>query len=98
MTLHVFAQVWCEIDPTLPVHIDRQTGQPAADPGDRLWRISPLGKATVAAALGLGGVVTAFALGDGHEDELRCDLAAGGSRAVELAVIGEAVYEACLAG
>src|SRR5262245_9885275 len=96
-SLRVFVQVWCEIDPTLPVHIDRQTGQPAADPGDRLWRISPLGKAAVAAALGLGGVVTAFALGDGHEDALRCGLAAGASRAVALAVLEEAVSVAGLA-
>src|SRR5262245_59865164 len=96
MTLHVFAQVWCEIDPTLPVHLDRQTGRPAADPGDRLWRISPLGKAAVAAALGLGGGVTAFALGDGHEDALRCALAAGASRAVALGAPEEAVSVAGL--
>src|SRR5215468_11070800 len=84
MTPRVFAQVWCEIDPTLPVHIDRQTGRPAADPGDRLWRVSPLGKVAVAAARGLGGMVTAFALGNTHEDALRCALAAGAGSAVAL--------------
>jgi electron transfer flavoprotein alpha/beta subunit len=86
MTARVVVQVWCEIDPTLPVHIDRQTGRPAADRGDRLWRISPLGRAAVAAALGLGGKVTAFALGDEHQDALRCALAAGASRAVQLSL------------
>jgi electron transfer flavoprotein alpha/beta subunit len=84
MSPRVFVQVWCEIDPTLPVHIDRQTGRPAADPGDRLWRVSPPGKAAVAAALGLGGMVTAFALEDWHQNALRCALAAGASRAVAL--------------
>jgi electron transfer flavoprotein alpha/beta subunit len=98
MTLRVFVQVWCEIDPTLNVRIDRQSGRPAADPGDRLWRVSPLGKVAVATASGLGGSVTAFALGDGHADALRSALAAGAGRAVELLAPGEDAEAVAVAG
>jgi electron transfer flavoprotein alpha/beta subunit len=91
MSLRVFVQVWCEIDPTLNVRVDRQTGIPIADQGDRLERVSPLGRAGVAAAAELGGaVVTAFALGTGHIDALRHALAAGAERAVELVSPGQA--------
>ena len=66
MTMQVFVQVWCEIDPSLNVRIDRQTGLAVADPGDNLQRVSPLGRAGVDAALSLrAGAVTVFALGAG---------------------------------
>lgn len=81
--MRIFVQVWCEIDPTLNVRIDRGTLIPVADAGDRLRRVSPLGRAGIAAGLPLGGV-TAFALGLGHEDALRHALAAGAMRAVTL--------------
>src|SRR5439155_23139279 len=89
MSLRVLVQVWCEIDPTLNVRIDRQSGQPLTDPGDRLWRVSPLGRAGVAAAMQLGGAaVSAFALGSGHTEALRHALAAGAADAVELVADG----------
>src|SRR5262245_3271481 len=50
MALRVWAEVWCEVDPTLNVRVDRATGRPAAEAGDRLLRVSPLGRAAVAAA------------------------------------------------
>jgi electron transfer flavoprotein alpha/beta subunit len=85
MSLHILVQVWCEVDPTLNVRVDRQSAQPLVDPGDQLWRVSPLGRSAVAAALKLGdGVVTAFALGSGHKEALRYALAAGAGHAVEL--------------
>jgi electron transfer flavoprotein alpha/beta subunit len=89
MSRHVVVQVWCEVDPTLNVRVDRQSGQPLVDPGDRLWRVSPLGRRAVAAALNLGDVVvTAFALGSGHAEALRHALAAGTGHAVELLAAG----------
>ncbi|MCI0456728.1 MAG: hypothetical protein L0Z62_07095 [Gemmataceae bacterium] len=89
MSLRILVQVWCEIDPTLNVRLDRQTGQPLVDLGDRLWRVSPLGRAGVAAAVPLGAAtVTAFALGSGHTEALRHALAAGATDAVELLAEG----------
>lgn len=84
MTLHIFVQVWCEIDPTANVRIDRQSGQAVVDEGDQLQRVSPLGRAGIAAAWSLGQEVTAFALGAGHTNALGHALAAGADRAVEL--------------
>lgn len=90
MSLRVFVQVWCEIDPTLNVRVDRQTSLPLVDPGDQLQRVSPLGRAGVAAALSLADAsVTAFALGTGHTEALRYALAAGAAGAVELQVTGD---------
>src|SRR5262249_47213080 len=84
MSLHVLVQVWCEVDPTLNVRVDRPSGQPLVDAGDRLWRVSPLGRSAVAAALNLEeAVVTAFALGSGPVGALPPALAAGAERAVE---------------
>lgn len=85
MNGRVFVQVWCEVDPTLNLRIDRQTAAPVAEDGDRLVRVSPLGRLAVAEAVGLGSTeVTAFALGDEHEAALRHALAAGAARAVRL--------------
>lgn len=81
--MRVLVQVWCEIDPTLNVRIDRQTSLPIAERGDQLYRVSPLGRSGVAAGARLGEV-TAFALGAGHEAALRYALAGGAIRAVEL--------------
>src|SRR5262245_40932307 len=90
MSLRVFAQVWCEIDPTLNVRVDRQTAQPIAEPGDQLERISPLGRAGVAAALRTNAAtVTVVDLGDGHRGALEHGLASGASRAVELRTDGD---------
>ncbi len=90
MALRVWAEVWCEVDPTLNVRVDRATGRPAAEAGDRLTRVSPLGRAAVAAALKLENAeVTAFALGGGHADALRHALAAGASRGVEVLIEGD---------
>lgn len=87
--MNVFVQVWCEIDPTLNVRIDRQTNQPITEPGDQLQRVSPLARAGIAAALGLRPAsITAFALGGGHAEALRHALAAGAARALELAADG----------
>jgi electron transfer flavoprotein alpha/beta subunit len=83
--LRIAVQVWREWDPTLNLRIDRTTGQPAVEPGDRLWRVASAGRAAVAAALKLAPAeLTAFALGTGHTDALRHALAAGASSAVEL--------------
>ena len=82
---NVFVQVWTEIDPTLHVRIDRDTGEPMAEKGDVLRRVRPLGRAGVAAALAMGSVrVTAFSVGRGHADALQHALAAGVSEAIEL--------------
>lgn len=90
MSPRVVVQVWCEVDPTLNVRVDRQSAQPLVDPGDRLLRVSPLGRSAVAAALKIReGVVTAFALGSGHTEALRHALAAGVGQAVELRTSGE---------
>jgi electron transfer flavoprotein alpha/beta subunit len=90
MTLRIFVQVWCEIDPTLNVRIDRETAQPVSDSADQLLRVSPLGRAGIAAALRLhAGSVMAFALGAGHTDALRHALAAGATQAIELLNDGE---------
>lgn len=84
--MKVLVQVWCENDPTLNVRIDRHTGQPQAEPGDRLQRVSPLGRAGIHAAMRLSPrTITAFAIGPGHTDALRHALAAGAADAVELA-------------
>ncbi len=89
MSLRVFVQVWCEIDPTLNVRVDRQTGSAVADVGDRLWRVSMQGRAGVAAAVRLGvASITAFALGDGQTEALRHALAGGATRAVGLQTEG----------
>ena len=89
MTLRVFVEVWCEVDPTLNVRVDRQTARPVVEAGDQLLRVSPLGRAAVAATLGLReAVVTAFAIGPDHEEALRHALAAGATRAVELTASG----------
>ena len=81
----VLVQVWCEIDPTLNLRIDRGTGRPVAEAGDVLTRVGPLGRSGVDAALGLSGFeVVAFAVGAGHEAALRHALAAGAIRAVQL--------------
>jgi electron transfer flavoprotein alpha/beta subunit len=88
--LRIFVQVWCEIDPTLNVRIDRETAQPVSDSADRLLRVSPLGRAGVAAAQRLrADSVTAFALGAGHTEALRHALAAGATQVVELLSDGE---------
>jgi electron transfer flavoprotein alpha/beta subunit len=87
--MRIWVQVWCEVDPTLNVRIDRTTGQPVVEPADRLCRVSRLGRSGVAAALALGPAeVTAFALGPGHTDALRHALAAGASRSLEVLVDG----------
>lgn len=89
MSPRVLVQVWCEIDPTLNVRIDRQMGNPIADEGDLLTRVSPLGRLGVFEALRLDGVhVTAFALGDNAADALRHALAAGAERALALLFSG----------
>lgn len=86
LLIRIFVQVWCEVDPTLNLRVDRQTGSPVADNGDQLMRISPLGRAGVTAALAIpGSEVTAFALGEGNEEALRHALAAGASHAVQVA-------------
>lgn len=85
MSTRIFVQVWCEVDPTLNLRVDRQTGAPIVDDGDLLMRISPLGRAAIAEALKIGNAdVTAFAIGSRNEDALRHALAAGASRAVQL--------------
>src|SRR5438105_1271047 len=90
MSIRVFVQVWCEIDPTLNVRLDRQTGRPMPDEGDDLLRVCPLGRAGVAAALQLGPApMTAFALGPGHTVALRHALAEGADRAVQLTAAGD---------
>ena len=81
----ILVQVWCEIDPTLNLRIDRGTDRPVAEAGDALARVSPLGRSGVDAALGLSGFeVVAFAVGGGHENALRHALASGAARAVQL--------------
>ena len=83
--MNVFVQVWCEIDPTLNVRIDRQTNQPLTEPADQLRRVSPVARAGMAAAVQLRPTaVIAFAIGSGHAEALRHALAAGAARAVEL--------------
>ncbi len=53
MPLRIFVQVWCEVDPTLNVRVDRQTGMPVVENGDVLMRVSPLGRFGVTTALDL---------------------------------------------
>ncbi len=85
MTLKVFVQVWSEIDPTLNVRIDRASGDVLADGGDLLRRVSPLGRAAVAAAAAISNAqVTAFAHGEQHTEALRHAVAAGAVQAIEL--------------
>lgn len=85
MTCNILVQVWCEIDPTINVRIDRQSGVPHAEPGDVLLRVSPWGRANVAAALSIENAeVTAVACGTGHVEALRHALAAGAGSAIEL--------------
>jgi len=93
MNLRIYVQVWCEVDPTLNLRVDRQTGVPMVEGGDQLMRVSPLGRFGITAALEIAGAqvtcpesveVVAYALGVGHEDALRHALAAGASRAVRL--------------
>jgi len=90
MNQSIFVQVWCEIDPSLNLRVDRQTGVPIADDGDSLTRVSPQGRAAVVEALKIGGAdVTAFAIGEGNEDALRHALANGATRAVQLQFDGD---------
>ena len=85
MNPRVYVQVWCEVDPTLNLRVDRQTGIPMVEGGDQLMRVSHLGRFGITAALEIPDAeVIAYALGDGHEDALRHALAAGASRAVRL--------------
>lgn len=85
MNHQVFVQVWCEVDPTLNLRVDRQTGAPIADHSDQLMRVGPLGRFGLTTALQIPGAeVVAFCLGEGHEAALRHALAAGASRAVQL--------------
>ena len=85
MKPRIFVQVWNELDPSLNLRVDRQTGLPVAEQGDLLHRVSNLGRAGVASALESGQAdVTVFALGDEHEEALRHGLAAGASRAIRL--------------
>ncbi len=85
MALRIFVQVWCEVDPTLNVRVDRQSGAPIVEVGDVLTRVSPLGRLGVATGLAIDGAeVVAFCLGDGHEPALRHALAAGASRVVQV--------------
>ena len=82
----ILVQVWTEIDPTLNVRIDRASGQPLADEGDVLCRVSPAGRAAVAAATRIRDAeITAFAIGECHGAALRHALAAGASNAVAVA-------------
>src|ERR1051325_11071257 len=91
MNPRIYVQVWCELDPTLNVRVDRQNGSPLAESGDVLMRISPLGRSGVTAALSIAEAeVGAFALGDQHGGALRHALAAGASRAVQLNVAASA--------
>ena len=83
--MKIYVQVWTEIDPSLNVRVDRDSGQAIADDGDVLHRVSPLGRAAVGAALAMASSeVTAYSLGTGHRDALRHALAAGVSQVVEL--------------
>lgn len=85
-------QVWCEIDPSLNVRIDRQSGVPLAADGDQLLRVSPLGRSGIATAREtLVEETTAFALGEGHEAALRHALAAGAQRAVQINLTASAL-------
>ena len=85
MSLRVFVEVWCEVDPTLSVRVDRRTGSIVVDEGDILMRVAPLGRYGVTEALSLRDTeVTAFAVGENNENALVHALAAGASRAVSL--------------
>lgn len=89
MKPRVIVQVWCEMDPTLNLRVDRQTGTPLVEGGDVLMRVSPIGRMGIEAALKTPGAeVIAVALGAGHEPALRHALAAGASRAIEIRVNG----------
>ncbi|MSU69341.1 MAG: hypothetical protein EXS39_00890 [Opitutaceae bacterium] len=99
MKRRIFVQVWCEIDPTLNLRIDRQTAVPVAGDGDELMRVSPIGRFGISEALRLGdSEVTAFAVGGGHEGALGHALAAGASRAVQLRFEGPLTDDAVVAG
>ncbi len=101
MTPRVFVQVWCEMDPSLNLRVDRQTGVPLVEGGDVLMRVSPSGRHAVDAALKIANAeVIAFAVGDGHEEALRHALAAGAPRAVQISGSDEniAALTAWLAG
>lgn len=79
--MKILVQVWCEIDPTLNVRIDRQSGAPFAEPGDQLLRVSPLARAGLTAAVELGATeIVAF----GQREALVYAFAAGATRAVEI--------------
>jgi len=86
--MKIFVQVWCEIDPTLNVRIDRNTGTPMPEPGDKLMRVSPLGRYGVDTAVNLcklsAGKVTAFCIGNEDSPALRHALASGASEAIVL--------------
>ena len=85
MSLKIIVQVWCEIDPTLSVRIDRDSGEAVADDGDVLTRVSSRGRIGVSTACLLSGAeVCTFSVGAGHIDALRHSLAAGAHRAVQL--------------
>lgn len=84
--LRVFVQVWSEIDPTLNVRIDKNTRKAVSEKGDRLMRISPVGRCGIDAALKLAETVevTAFSLGLEHTPALEHALAAGAKQAIAL--------------
>jgi len=91
---HIYVQVWTEIDPTLNVRVDRRSGEAHAEDGDLLHRVSPLGRAAVAAALAMSSTrVTVFAIGCGHREALQHGLAAGAAEAVELVSIGREITD-----
>jgi electron transfer flavoprotein alpha/beta subunit len=94
----VFVQVWCEIDPVLHVRVNRTTGAAECDAADSLWRVAPLGRSGVCAALGLqDAIVTAFAIGNEHDMALRHALAAGAHRAVAVSATSGDLDAATLA-
>lgn len=87
MSLNVFVQVWSEMDPLLNARIDRLTGDPQAEEGDVLWRVSTLGRCGVWAASQLGdSEVTAFCVNERHLEALRAAIAGGASRGCDLQI------------
>lgn len=85
MEPNIFVEAWNEIDPTLNVRIDRDTGIPSATNGDVLNRVSPLGRTAMSLAAKVPNAkITVYATGTGHREALQHALAAGATRAVEL--------------
>lgn len=84
--MKIFVQVGCELDPELNLRVDRRSGEVKPEEGDRLFRVWPLGRAGISAALELPeSEVVAFALGDEHDEALRHAVAAGAHQAYKLA-------------